>query len=422
MKMTLPPLLRQTHALARSGGAALDADIDIELARKAAHAPAAVAADRYRVELATHRSQDPAFCARWRELIAASKSPQQIFQTPAFFNFLRDSRAAGTRAELLALIRQSDGAIDGVVPVIIAEQVLSFAIGKLVLFAPAIQTVRLLGSVPALPSDIDAVQLVAQQLLARFPDARSIFMQALPADSDYRRTLEKICARQRGLATSLMGEWRDCHTMPLPASFEEYMAKFSTKKRYNLNRQVRRLEEQAGMLELVRIEHTGQLGPMLQSLAQLVSSAQFAAGFNPRTLAHLAAQGLLCCYVLRAGGESLAVILGRRAANVLHIDKIFVTEKHRALSVGTSAMHLAVKAIIAQGGVDLIDFGYGTPKHDFSSSHVLERRAQVMLFDSTTNIGRLFRAHSAFFHAAEALVRIVKHVKEKATAAIRRQR
>jgi CelD/BcsL family acetyltransferase involved in cellulose biosynthesis len=418
MKMTPPPFLRQTQAFARSGGAAVDTNL--QRPGKTVSAPALAAADRYRVELVTHRSHDPAFCALWRELVAASKSPQQIFQTPAFFKFLLDSRAPGTRAELLALVRQSDGAIEGVVPVIIAEQVLSFAIGKLVLFAPRIPMVRLLGSIPALPPDIGVVEHVAHQILARFPDARSIFMQALPAGSEYRRTLEKIGAGQRGLATSLMGGWRDCHTMPLPASFEEYLAKFSAKKRYNLNRQVRRLEEQAGTLDLARIEHTGQVGHMLQSLAELVSPAEFAATVNPRTLAHLAAQGLLCCYVLRAGGESVAVIIGRRAANVLHIDKIFVTEKHRALSVGTSAMHLAVKDVIGQGGVSLIDFGYGTPKHDFSSSQVLESRGQMLLFDSTTNINILLRAHSMFFHAAEALVRTAKHVMEKAAAAMRR--
>lgn len=375
-----------------------------------------VTADHFRVELATHQSQDQVFGARWSELVAASNSPERIYQTPAFFRFLLDTRTAGSRIELLAIVRQSDNEIEGVVPVMLTEQTLSFAIGKLVLFAPKIRMVRLLGSVPAASSEIGVVECLAHKILAQFPEAKSISMQALPVDSDYWRTLEKIGARQRGLSTALLGDWRVCHTMPLPATFEQYVGQFSAKKRYNLNRQIRRLEQHVGTLELSRVQHTDRVDAMLHSLAELVSPAEFAENVNPRTLAHLATQGLLCCYVLRAGGESLAVIMAIRAAGVVYVAKIFVTGSHRALSIGTSAMHLAVEDIIGQGGIGLIDFGYGTPKHEFSSSQVLQTRGQILLFETANSVRRLFYAHAVFYHMAEALIATVKLVRKKLTA------
>lgn len=414
LNMPTPAFLRKTQTCLAP------ADTRSELAQAAGDGSEVQPAHPYRVELATHRLQDASFCARWRELLIASKSPQQIYQSPAFFRFLLDSRTPNTRSELLVIVRQSDNVIEGVIPVMIARQEVSFAIGKLVLFCPKIPMIRLLGSIPAVSSDIDMVEFLAHRILALFPEAKSIFMQALPIESDYWRTLATIDARQRGLATALMGHWRGCHTMPLPASFEQYVEKFSAKKRYNLNRQIRQLEEQAGKLALVRVERTDQVGAMLESLAALVSPAEFSASVNPRMLAHLATQSLLCCQVLRAGGETLAVIVGTRSAKVWHIDKIFVTERYRALSVGTSAMHLAVKDIIVQAGIEMIDFGYGSPKHDFSSSHVLETRGQVLLFDRKTGVRMLFFAHSVFLRAVEALLPTAKRVMKKLASTWRR--
>lgn len=407
MKMMIPALLRETPAFA-------PAQLDRQhAAREAGQAPMTAAGGQFRVELATDRLHEAAFCARWRELVGESDSAQRIYQTPEFFRYLLNTGAAGSRAELLAIVRQSDDVIEGVVPVVLVEQPLNFAIGQRVLFAPKVPMVRLLGSIPAVSPHVAVIDTLARKILAVFPEAHAIFMQALPQESHFWRALARPGARRRGLATALLGDWRDCHTMPLPATFEQYLEKFSAKKRYNLNRQIRRLDEQVGTLELMRIEQTGQVGVMLASLAELVSPAQFADSVNPRMLAHLAAQGLLCCYVLRAGSETLAVIIATRSATVMHIDKIFVTDHHRALSVGTSAMHLAVKDIIAQDGIGLIDFGYGTPKHEFASSHLLQRRGQVLLFDSMASARVLFYAHAVFFHAVETLIPVAKRVMAK---------
>jgi CelD/BcsL family acetyltransferase involved in cellulose biosynthesis len=376
----------------------------------------APAADEFVVALATERALDPTFCILWQALVADSRSPQKIYQTPAFFKFLQESRKPGEQLELLTLSRRSDGALVGVVPVRVTKQELNFNVGPLMLHSAKVEMVSLLGSIPAIPAGSAVAECLAKRMLALFPQAKAVFMQALPVASAYWNDLNEIGATASTLSTSLIAPWRECHTMPLPKSFEQYLEKFSAKKRYNLNRQIRQLSEQVGTLDLERIERPEQVAGMMQSLAALVSGADMKSVLGEQTFVKLAAQGLLLCYVLRAGDQVLAAILGTRSPDTLHVHNIFVEKKHLSLSVGTSAMHLAIKDLTGLGYLKSLDFGYGTPNHEFRSSHVLETRTQVLLFDHTKSISLLFFLHRHFVALSEGLIGIVKSLKRQLLA------
>jgi CelD/BcsL family acetyltransferase involved in cellulose biosynthesis len=273
--------------------------------------------------------------------------------------------------------------------------------------------ISLLGSIPAVPGGSAVADYLANQMLELFPQAKAVFMQALPSRSEHWNDLLEVGASGSALSATLIGQWRDCHTMPLPASFDLYLEKFSSKKRYNLNRQIRQLGEQAGTLALERVELPQQVAGMMRSLDALVSAEEHKAILSEATFTGLAAHGLLLCYVLRAGDQVLAAILGTRSPDTLHIHNIFVDKKHLSLSVGTTAMHLAIKDLTSLGGLKSIDFGYGTPNHEFRSSHVLESRAQVLLFDRTRSISLLFFAHRHFVTLSEGLISTVKSLRKQ---------
>ncbi len=374
----------------------------------------AVSASDFVVSLSTHRAADPAFCILWQALVANSASPQKIYQTPAFFKFLQETRKPGERIELLTVVRLSDGAFVGVVPLRINQQELLFNVGPLKLHRAKVELINLLGSIPAVPGGSAVADYLATQMLAMFPSAKAVFMQAIPAASSHWRDLGELGRCAGTLATSCMGPWRDCHTMPLPKTFAHYLEKFSAKKRYNLNRQLRQLSEQVGALELDRIEQPDQVDAMLAALDSMLSADEKASLMGSKTYQALAAQGLLLCYVLRAGEQVLAAILGTRSPDTLHIHNIFVEKKHLALSVGTSAMHLAIQDLTGLGCLTSIDFGYGTPNHEFRSSHVLETRAQVLLFDRTKSISLLFFLHRHFVAASEGAIGIAKALRKHA--------
>ncbi|MES2016479.1 MAG: GNAT family N-acetyltransferase [Pseudomonadota bacterium] len=362
--------------------------------------------------LATERASDPAFCISWQALVAGSASPQKIYQTPAFFAFLQGA-CKGDRLELLTMTRLSDGVLVGVVPVRVSRQALDFQLGPLCLHRAKVEMINLLGSIPAVPPGAAVAGYLADQLLALFPNARAVFMQALPADSVHYADLKAIRASGAMLATSLMRPWQQCYTIPLPATFDLYLDQFSAKKRYNLNRQIRQLSAQVGKLELERIVHPGQVAGMMAALAKVASSAEMRTILSEKSLTRLAGQQLLQCYVMRAEEQVLAVIVGLRAFDTLHIDNIFAARKYLMLSVGTSAMHLAIKDAIAQGGLTRIDFGYGTPNNEFRSTHVLETRSQVLLFDCTGSISLLFFVHRHVVAVAERVIGLLKALRKR---------
>ena len=379
-------------------------------------APAIGAAHEYVVALGTERAMDPTFCILWQALVADSLSPQKIYQTPAFFKFMQDTRKPGERLELLTVSRHADGALVGVVPVRISEQELNFNVGPFKLHTSKIEMINLLGSIPAAPSGSAMANQLVSQLLALFPNSKAVFMPALPLESAHWQDLAEIGTGGGVLSTTLMGPWRDCHTLPLPATFECYLGKFSAKKRYNLNRQIRQLTEQVGALELERIERPEQVPAMMGALSALLSEAEWKTVLSEKHFSALAAQGLLLCHVLRAGDQVLAAILATRSPDTLHVHNIFVEKKHLALSVGTSAVHLAIKDLTELGCLRAIDFGYGTPNHEFRSSHVLKTRAQVLLFDNTKSISLLFFIHRHFVAASEGLISAVKWIRKHAQA------
>ena len=379
--------------------------------------PAASAQPNYIVELATERSADPAFCLLWRALVVAGGSHQKIYQTPEFFHFQRETCDSGERLELLTISRRDDRALVGVVPVRIGRQDVVFGVGKLVLYKASVEMINLLGSVPAAPGGV-LTQELGLQLLAAFPQAKAIFMQSLPLSSPHWRALQASAdSAPQLLGCALMGQWRECHTLPLPATFEQYLEKFSAKKRYNLNRQIRQLAEQAGALTMQRIGRADEVTSMMAALMSLVPPARLASVLRPSTFEALARRDLLLCYVLRAGDEVLAAVIGTRSPDVWHIHNIFVNNNYLSLSVGTSAVHLAIKELMAERCFHLIDFGFGTPNHDFRSSHVLETRAQVLLFDRAQPVRLLFCAHALFNTLAERAIAKVKSWRKALRAA-----
>lgn len=378
--------------------------------------PQTAEAHGYTLALATERAQDPTFCILWQALVAASASPQKIYQTPAFFKFVQDARQPGERLELLTVTRKHDGALVGVVPMRISKQDLNFKFGPFMLHTAKLDMINLLGSIPAAPPGSAMADQLASAMLALFPDVKAVMMPSLPQDSAHWHDLAEIPAAGGCLSTARMGPWRECHRLPLPERFEQYLDKFSAKKRYNLNRQIRQLTEQVGPLSLERVERPQQVAAMMRSLEVLVPPAHLKLLSSENTFKALANRQLLLCHVLRAGDQVLAAMLGTHASGTLHVHNIFVDKKYLALSVGTSAMHLAIKDLVEMGGLHAIDFGYGSPNNDFRSSHVRETRAQVLLYDNTKSISLLFFVHHYFTAVSEGIIGAVKAAKKRLQA------
>ena len=245
----------------------------------------------------------PHWNGEWRRLLLASRSPEKIYQTPEFFRFLSDSQTgASDRFELFVIKDRTSGHVVGMVPVRLSALALDVKAGPLHLLAFKPRIVRILGSVPLMPAAPGLLHQLFAHLLRSFPACAAVSMQALPL----------------ALASSMQGDarhrpfvlhgWRACHTIPLPEALPSYMAQMSAKKRYNLARQYRLLEQATGPLQLVRIDRSVNVKELVAGVAALVPG-DAPAHVGARDYRVLAANRLLLSYVLKSADAVVAVIL-----------------------------------------------------------------------------------------------------------------
>jgi len=382
----------------------------------ASPAGVAEAAQRFELVDVTDLREAPALVAAWREMLSRGASPEKLYQTPEFFRYMVESQPGVAGAQVLyAVRRRADGAYVGIVPVRPGEQDVSFGVGPLRFATRTLATLQVLGSVPLLDRNEPGLAgFVHDSLLRLHPACRVLAMQAVPA--------AQVAALDDlpGLSAHVHNGVRACHTVPLPDSFDAYLQKFSSKKRYNLSRQVRLLGTQAGELQLCRIESPQQVPHLIEAMRAMMPAHVARPGVQLR-FERMAAQGLLHSYVLRCGAEDVAVIVATRSFDVWHVHNIAALAKYQALSAGTSAVHLALQDLITHFSFADADFGYGSPNQEFRATHVLKNRCTVLVCQARSPTAALLAVHGLWQRAADALIVRVKQararMKQRALAA-----
>jgi len=313
----------------------------------------------FEISCITAQFGDARWTGEWRRLLAASRSPEKIYQTPEFFRFLADSHTSQSdRFELYVVKHRALDTVVGLVPVRISSIAFDVRLGARSLPAFAPRIVRILGSVPLMPDNAELLHQLFAHLLDAFPDCAAVSMQAFPAELQ-----AQLHGDQRHAPSALHG-WRDCHTIPLPDDVPAYMAKMSAKKRYNLARQYRLLEQATGPLELVRVDRSVNVRELVAGMAALApDDAQ--AYLGARDYRIMAANRLLLSYVLRSAGEVIAVVAGSRYGDTWHVHQIIYAPAYRHLSAGAVALHAALQDVITHFA--------------FASTHLLKSRAHVLV-------------------------------------------
>ncbi|HEX3448089.1 MAG TPA: hypothetical protein VHS97_07525 [Isosphaeraceae bacterium] len=124
----------------------------------------------------------------WARLIAGSLDSDLLGKCPEFVDHLRSTNDPSRF--YLATVRDAAGSICGVVPLCIAPSGLKFEISGKVLAESRSPAVRILGSVPLLPADPVAHDLLFATLHQGFSGCQAISMASVPTNSflwDYVR-------------------------------------------------------------------------------------------------------------------------------------------------------------------------------------------------------------------------------------------
>jgi CelD/BcsL family acetyltransferase involved in cellulose biosynthesis len=361
------------------------------------------AAQRFEFVTATADYDRPDIQAAWARLLQVRQGAETLYQLPGFFRYLKETQDPSDAGSDLYLVRrQGDGRIVGIVPGRRTSQKLAFRLGTMTVYEHEVSLYQVLGSVPLLdPAEEGLADFIFRNLLAEHPESRALLMQAVP--EELGETM-----RADGLSCHVVNGWRECHTVPLPDTVDAYLQKLSAKKRYNLSRQVRLLAKAAGEVNLVRIERPDQVAALFDGMQALPSAKEMATPQWKAKYESMARHGLLHAYLLQCGDQTAALVLGSRSEDVWHVHKICCKEEYLALSAGTSIIHLALQDTIAHFDFAYADFGYGTPNHDFRSTHVLQRRGKLMMCQRNGLTSLLFRLHGIQDRMNEAVIGHVK--------------
>lgn len=370
-------------------------------------APAPDAENAVDIACITAEFGQPHWIGEWRRLLATSQSPEKIYQTPEFFRFLNDSRSSTSdRFECFVITDRARGSVVGMVPVRVSRLPLPVKAGGLTLATYHPLIVRLLGSVPLLPDHPALMQTLFAYLLRVFPDCAAVSMQAFP-----RELQADVAAATQHQAFILHG-WRACHTIPLPDDWAAYLEKINAKKRYNLGRQFRLLEQATGALQLQRIDRSTEVRALVDSFAALAPDADLDA-VRARDYRVLAANRLLLSYVLRSSDEVIAVIAGTRYGDTWHVHQILYAPQYRHLSAGAVALHAALEDVITHFTFTTADLGYGAPRHRFASTNVLKSRAHILVTRKRSAARWLLAAFTSYDACHAACVRILKPLAQR---------
>ncbi|WP_157271857.1 GNAT family N-acetyltransferase [Azohydromonas aeria] len=361
-------------------------------------------ARRCSIEVVSNGLEDGAFLAAWHGMVAASGSPEAVFQTPRYFELML--RTPGEhRGELLAVRDTQDGRLLSIVPVRVWRLPVKFNMGLRLQTQLRVPVVSLLGSALLGDPPPDVAEQVLEFLLTRHRHCAGISMQALPQESALWNSINASAPLRRLCRFWPMYGWRSCHTVPLQGSFEQYLEPMSPKKRYNLARQVRLLEKEAGELRLHVVREAAQVPVLVQALQALATDDP--AVSRPEHWLELAGHKLLRAFVLTAGDRPVGAILGMQAQRTLHLHRILFDAGLARLSVGTSLTYLTVKALCELGDCSLIDMGYGTPAHVQQSTNVTQPRAHMVMLRRTWSNHVLAESHDALEKLA---VRVKTHL------------
>jgi len=174
------------------------------------------------------------------------------------------------------------------------------------------------------------------------------------------------------------------YVIHLPASFDQYMQKFSAKTRSNLRRSVRKLEKDTGAeIQLSRITSAEQVDFFVDSAFEvskktyqwhLLGSGLRTPEVLKRNLRFLAERGSLRCYLLWCGKEVCAFMICHQRRGVCHSPAIGYDPRWESYSVGTILQLQVIEDLFTYDRPAVFDFGVGAgaQKQFFGNAHYLD--------------------------------------------------
>jgi hypothetical protein len=313
----------------------------------------------------------------WERSSCPAGTLAAAYQSAAFFDYLREAEK-DSRFEILTVI-DARKAIVGVVPIKLSILHLPFSIGARKVAGSRLKSASIVGSEPMIAGDAAQLDSFFLALPEHHPEIDVIYMSEVPLGGDLWRYLSASATIRERYHLHVMDGFRECHSVPLPASLDEYYSRLHKKKRYNLARQERLLRNLLGPLDLVSVDEPATLPELFQAIDVLTASNPKASASTEQYIC-AAKRGFLKCFVLKAGDRPIAVALGTRIGKTYRIDRFVHDESLERYSPGTTLWQMVLKELIAGGQFTSIYMGYGNPAYRYRATNIIEYKGRVLLY------------------------------------------
>jgi hypothetical protein len=404
---------------------------------------------------------DREVCRAWRRLVAEYRHARSLHQSLEWFDHVR---ATDPRRRLFAAVLRDDlGRPEAVVPLMEDPQSLAYDVRGRVLGRHRLRTVCLPGSLPPMPPDLGLYDRLFAALAAGFPRHDAVSLTSVPTDHPLYLYLDEsprfrspdfgvrsmwpgsgVVPGGRGgaLGAPDVGQFRGSegpapatqrfggggtamrpffllyepegvrrsHLLRLPERFADYLARFRSKKRYNLQRQVRLLRGHfAGGLRLERVTRPDEVPAFLAAAREVETESWQGRVSGPRLdrspgkLADAAARGLLRSYLLLGGGRPVAFVVGFQFAAAYDYYKIGYREELARLSPGTCLLYLLIEDLVGHRRPEVLNFDWGDAPYKAEFGNVHGRDAGVLLLRPTAGNRWRCLTHAAFRGAVRFL-------------------
>jgi hypothetical protein len=353
-------------------------------------------------------SRDASIRTAWARLLDRYSSRTLFYQSPAYFDHLASHVREGDLR--LAIVEGDDGAVLGVVPLRRTKSTLEFRAGAMRFGAVKFDAVRILGGMPLLPPTSQFFDLLFEGIARAFPACPAIELRGLPISSPLWNYVKDRHPVVSEYALYVPDGPRDYHTTDIPESFEAYLGGFKRKKRYNLKRQIRRLEQwSGGALALQRVQSGRDVAEFRKAYVEIETSRWRQRPDNVMSLAEmidLAERGLLLGYILQARGQPCALAFGTRFADTLLVHSFAHDRAIERLSPGMVLQMLMMQDLIQHRLARRVDYGFGEPKYRLTN--FVDRRADVTLLQKNVWSRSTMSAHASFVRLTDCARRLTR--------------
>lgn len=361
---------------------------------------------RVRIVPASDVKSDSDIRARWGRLLDQHSGTTLYYQSLEYFDHLAALHAPRV---FLGVVEGDDGAPVGIIPLRKSPVLLKFDAGRQHFAQVSFSGIRILGERLLAPQSSEVFELLFQQIEKCFPDCDAMEMSSVPTTSLLWDFLENSQWLKRDFKVYAPYGPRISHTARVPNSYAEYLGAFAHKRRYNLKRQIRRLDHFGnGTLALHRIDHA--------SIVKFFQNARIALERGTRRhvvletseieLLDLAERGLVLSYVLCVSGKPCALAFATRFRETLVIHHFRHDTEIGHLSPGTVLQTLMMKDLAEHKLACRIDYGFGEPRYRLTNE--LDERVTVVMVRRGVINRSAIAAHLSYVRLLNGVKRVVR--------------